>query len=140
MRKRVPKLFEESAISGINIVPVIDLCLVLLVILLILSPLMDVPNLKVQLPEAATREEKENNISVTVAPDGRMALNTEDIEPADLPKLLKVLLAEQGEDTPVVIRADRNVTYGDLTGLLKTVKTAGARRISLGTEKPKDAK
>jgi biopolymer transport protein ExbD len=138
VRKRVPQLFSEGAISGINIVPVIDLCLVLLVILLIISPLMDVPALKVQLPEAVTREEKENNISVTVAPDGRMALNTEDIEPKDLPKLLRVLLAEQGEETPVVIRADKDVTYGELTGLLKTVKTAGARRISLGTEKPKE--
>ena len=140
MKHRLPRLFEEAAIAGINIVPVIDLCLVLLVILLILSPLMDVPNLKVELPQAKTREEKENNISITVTPDGKMALNTETIESAELPKLLPLLLLEQGDETPVVIRADKDVTYGDLTGLLKIVKTAGAKRISLGTEQPKEAK
>jgi biopolymer transport protein ExbD len=135
--KKLARSYEDAPIAGINIVPVIDLCLVLLVILLILSPLMDAPSLEVKLPEAVTQEEKENNISLTVAPDGRMALNTETIPAEDLPKLLKLLLLEQGEETPVVIRADRHVTYGALTELLKTVKTSGARRISLGTEQPK---
>ncbi len=135
---KIPRHFEGAPIAGINIVPVIDLCLVLLVILLILSPLLDTPPLEVKLPEAQTKEEKENNISVTVAPDGKMALNSENIAPVDLPTLLPHLLLEQGEETPVVIRADRNVTYGRLTELLKVVKTAGAKRISLGTEQPKE--
>lgn len=140
MRLRPRRTFEDTSIAGINIVPVIDLCLVLLVILLILSPLMDVPPLKVQLPQAKTKEEKENNISVTVDPQGKMALNTDDIAAADLPRLLPVMLAEQGFDTPVVIRADKNVSYGALTDLLKVIKTAGARRISLGTDQPKESK
>ncbi|HRY29048.1 MAG TPA: biopolymer transporter ExbD [Elusimicrobiota bacterium] len=137
--KKLARSFEDAPIAGINIVPVIDLCLVLLVILLILSPLMDAPNLTIKLPEAKTKEEKENIISLSVTPDGKMALNTDLIEAGDIPKLLPVLLAEQGENTPVVIRADKNVTYGRLTDLLKTVKTAGAKRISLGTEQPKGA-
>lgn len=138
MMKR-PKSFGDPAIGGVNIVPVIDLCLVLLVILLVVSPMLEKPPVEVKLPHADTKAEKENNISITVAPDGRMAVNTDMIDdPAKLPQLLRVLLLEQGEDTVVIIRADKNVEYGALTDLLATVKTAGARRISLGTDQAKD--
>jgi len=132
------RLFEDASISGVNIVPVIDLCLVLLVILLIISPMLDNPPLKVQLPQAKTKEEKENNIAVTVTPDGKYALNSDMVEKENLPKFLGILLKEQGEDTAVVIRSDKEVQYGQLTELLKVIKTAGAKKISLGTDKPKD--
>ncbi len=135
MRKERRELnFGDPSIGGVNIVPVIDLCLVLLVVLLVVSPMLDKPPVDVQLPKAQTKEEKENNIAVTVAPDGRLAVNTDIVEKTDLPRVLKALLLEQGEDTVVVIRADKDVLYGDLTDLLKLAKEAGARRISLGTE------
>ncbi len=130
--------FSDSSIAGVNIVPVIDLCLVLLVILLIVSPLLDKPPVDVTLPEATTAEEKEDNISITINPDGKIALDTEIVSRQELEKFLKVLIKEQGENILVVIRSDKDVQYGELTKLLKTAKDAGARRISLGTEKPKD--
>lgn len=126
----------DAAISGVNIVPVIDLCLVLLVILLVVSPMLDNPPVKVKLPEAVTKTEKENNISVTLAPDGSLAVNTDNVPRAQLKEVVRVLLLEQGKDTVVVIRSDRDVLYGELTDLLKTLKEAGAQRISLGTEPP----
>lgn len=128
----------DGAIAGVNIVPVIDLCLVLLVILLIISPMLDKPPVEVNLPKAMTKEEKENNITITVDPSGKMALNTDPVTQEELPKFLKVLVQEQGEDVIVVIRADEKVKYGELTELLKIAKTAGAKRISLGTEQPKE--
>lgn len=138
MMKRA-KNFGDAAIGGVNIVPVIDLCLVLLVILLVVSPMLEKPPVEVKLPHAETKTEKENNISLTVAPDGRMAINTDMVEKDKLPNTLRVLLLEQGEDTVVVIRADKDVLYGELTDLLKVVKEAGARRISLGTDQGKEA-
>lgn len=131
---RKPRMVQDSAISGVNIVPVIDLCLVLLVILLVVSPMMEKPPVEVQLPKAQTKEEKENNIALTVAPDGRMAVNTEEVAKDRLAGVLRALLAEQGEDTVLIIRADKDVLYGELTDLMKIVKESGARRISLGTE------
>jgi biopolymer transport protein ExbD len=131
------KSFGDAPIGGVNIVPVIDLCLVLLVILLVVSPMLEKPPVDVTLPHADTKTEKENNISITIAPDGRMAVNTDVVRRERLPKLLPVLLLEQGQDTVVVIRADKQVLYGELTDLLKIVKEAGAKRISLGTEQGK---
>jgi len=133
------KNLGDPAIAGVNIVPVIDLCLVLLVILLVVSPMLEKPPVEVKLPEAQTKSEKENNISVTVAPDGRLAVNTDLVERAKLGNVLRVLLLEQGTDTVVIIRADKEVLYGELTDLLKIVKDAGALRISLGTIQTKAA-
>lgn len=138
MRNKM-RVTGDAPIAGVNIVPVIDLCLVLLVILLIVSPMLDAPSLDVKLPQARTTEEKENNISVWITPDGKMGVNSEIIAAEDLPKILPALLREQGEDVVVVIRADKNVSYGSLTELLKTIKAAGAQRISLGTEQPKES-
>jgi biopolymer transport protein TolR len=117
---------------------VIDLCLVLLIILMVVSPMMDQPPVDIKLPVAKTVDDKENSISLTVDQNGRMALNTEEISSDKLPQLLNLLIREQGEDVRVVIRADKAVQYGTLTDLLKTAKTAGAQRISIGTEPPKD--
>ncbi|MGQ0644899.1 MAG: ExbD/TolR family protein [Elusimicrobiota bacterium] len=131
--------YDDAAIGGVNIVPVIDLCLVLLVILIIISPMLDTPPVEVKLPQARTEEEKENSITLTVAPDGRMALDTELVTLEDLPKHMNLLIREQGDDVLVVFRADHVVVYGRLTDLLKTVKKAGAKKISLGTEPFKEA-
>lgn len=132
------RAFNDSPIAGVNIVPVIDLCLVLLVILLIISPLLDKPPVEVNLPHAQTEEEKENNIALTVAPDGRIALNTDLVKKEELQKYLSLLIREQGEDVLVIIRADKDVSYGELTDLLKIAKSAGAQKISLGTEQKKE--
>lgn len=134
------RTMSDGAISGVNIVPVIDLCLVLLVVLLIVSPMLDKPPVEVKLPIAKTTEEKENNIAITVDPSGKIAVNTDIVAKEDLPKTLSMLIREQGEDVLVIIRSDTNVQYGQLTELLKLAKTAGAKKISLGTEQPKGNK
>jgi biopolymer transport protein ExbD len=133
-RRQIP----DGAIAGVNIVPVIDLCLVLLVVLLIVSPLLEHAPVEVKLPTAKTQAEKENNIAVTLAPDGRLALNTDEVKREDLPKLLRMMIREQGDDVLVILRSDKDVQYGELTKILKIAKEAGARKISLGTEQRKD--
>jgi biopolymer transport protein ExbD len=129
-------LVEEPTISGVNIVPVIDLCLVLLIILMVTSPLLDTADLPVKLPQAATIESKERNISVTVAQDGRIAINTDVVEANQLvPSLRALLRADQ--DTMVILRVDRTSSYVSLTDLIAQCKRAGATNISIGTEQKK---
>ncbi|OVE78252.1 hypothetical protein BVX98_00860 [bacterium F11] len=129
-------LSDEPTIAGVNIVPVIDLCLVLLIILMVTSPLLETAELPVRLPKASTIETKERNISVTFAPDGRMAINTEIIEEEELIPLLR---KELGDDpyVLVILRVDRESPYISLTELITRVKKAGAKNISIGTEQKK---
>lgn len=129
-------LSEEPTIAGVNIVPVIDLCLVLLIILMVTSPLLETADLPVKLPQAATIESKDRNIAVTVAPDGRLAINTDLVEADNFIPAMRKLLAED-PDILVILRIDKSAPYVSLTNLIAECKKAGASNISIGTEQTK---
>ena len=129
-------LTEEPTISGVNIVPVIDLCLVLLIVLMVTSPMLDTADLPVKLPNALTIESKERNISVTYSPDGRVAINSEIVNNDQFDAALRKKLAEE-PDVLVILRLDKSATYLTLTDLLARCKKIGATNISIGTEQTK---
>ena len=129
-------LTEEPSISGVNVVPVIDLCLVLLIVLMVTSPMLDTADLPVKLPQALTIESKERNISVTFSPDGRLAVNSEIITNDQFESTLRKKLAEE-PDVLVILRVDKTATYATLTDLIARCKTIGATNISIGTDQTK---
>lgn len=129
-------LQDEPSIAGVNIVPVIDLCLVLLIILMVTSPMLDTADLPVKLPAASTIETKERNVSVTYANDGRLAVNTDIVADADLPAKLGALLKED-PDMLVILRVDKSAPYSKLTELIGRCKDIGVKNISIGTEQKK---
>jgi biopolymer transport protein ExbD len=132
------RITADGAIAGVNIVPVIDLCLVLLVILLILSPMMDKAPVEVTLPKAhVTKEDQENNISITVDPDGNVAVNTTRVDMTSMGAEIRRQMKTRNPDVLVIIRADEKVKFGGLTDLLKIAKESGARFVALGTREIK---
>jgi biopolymer transport protein ExbD len=129
-------LSEEPTIAGVNVVPVIDLCLVLLIILMVTSPLLDTADIPVKLPQALTIESKDRNISITYGTDGRIAINTDIVtEDTFIPFLRKTL--REDPDILVILRVDRGAPYSTLTELITKCKKAGATNISIGTEQKK---
>src|SRR4051794_27877140 len=129
-------LSEEPTIAGVNIVPVIDLCLVLLIILMVTSPLLETADIPVKLPQAATIESKDRNISVTYSNDGRYAINSDVVTDQNFDALLRRTLAKD-PDIMVILRVDKTAPYSLLTELIARCKTAGAKSISIGTEQKK---
>ena len=67
----------DEPIAGVNIVPIIDVTLVLLVVLLVLSPIINIPSMKVDLPEAMTKETKDQNLTVSLGADGLMSIDAD---------------------------------------------------------------
>lgn len=136
------RITGDGSIAGVNIVPVIDLCLVLLVILLIISPMLDKAPIEVALPKARAAEEQETSIAVTLAPDGRLAVNDRMVDDqAQLGEYLKRVVAkDQGPNVLVIIRSDESVSYGALTALIKVVTGAGFNNIAVGTEQVREEK
>ena len=129
-------LSEEPTIAGVNIVPVIDLCLVLLIILMVTSPLLETSDLPVKLPQAITIESKERNIAVTYSPDGRLAINTDSIDESQFIPILRSMI-KKDPDIMVILRVDREAAYLSLTELIERCKKAGANNISIATEQKK---
>ncbi|MDZ7267755.1 MAG: biopolymer transporter ExbD [candidate division KSB1 bacterium] len=121
-------------ISNLNLAPLVDIALVLVIIFMVTAPLLDVPsNLAVDLPKAATVEAKsQDNITISLAAGGEIALNDQMLAPARLAPALKKMVNDH-PNRLVVIRADKNVSHRQILDLLSLAKKNGAKRIAIAT-------
>jgi biopolymer transport protein ExbD len=124
-------------ITSINITPLVDVSLVLVIIFMVAAPLLTQPILPVQLPKAVTDEGKEGeNITITITKDGQWALNADPTTPETLPSVLPALLAKN-KDKYVIIRADADSPYSYTLEALKIAKAAGAKDYAVATVEKK---
>ena len=128
-------------ITKVNVTPIIDVALVLVIILLVTAPMMSVADLRVNLPQAATREaEDERNISVTLGSDGSLALDERILQESELEASLAARLAEPGNaGVLVVVRADTNAPYSSVRKILDDARIAGATRVAIATRQRTEA-
>ncbi len=132
---------SQEIIAKVNVVPIIDVSLVLVIILLVTAPLLTVADLPVDLPQARTREaEDERNVSITLGSNGALALDDKAVPRELLRAALAARLSQPGnEDVLVVVRADSGAPYGTVRGLLDDAKAAGARHIAIATRQRVEA-
>lgn len=131
--KYKPQGEEFQSLAGVNIIPVIDVSLVLLIILLATSPILNLPGFEVKLPKAVTSESKEKNISVSLSVKGEMAVDDETVTDATLIPAIQKQLKDK-PDFLVIIRADEGVAYGMVEKVMDLTKQAGAQRIAIATQ------
>ena len=125
---------QDGPVTGINVTPLVDVCLVLVIIFMVATPLLQQPNLPVTLPKAKTKEgEEKANVTITVTAEDKWAINAEEMLAADIHKKLPVYLASN-PDKLVVIRADRAAHHGQLMAAMAAAKAAGALSITIATE------
>jgi biopolymer transport protein ExbD len=127
---------ESEPITEINIIPVIDISLVLLVILFVTAPLLSYPSYPVDLPRSRAKESREKTVAVTYTKKDRMAVASVDVEWADLEGAVASEL-ERKPGAVVVLRVDREVPYRVVQRLILAAKRAGAKNVALATEKYK---
>ncbi|MGH7724537.1 MAG: ExbD/TolR family protein [Candidatus Eiseniibacteriota bacterium] len=126
-------------ITRINVTPIIDVALVLVIILLVTAPLMSIPGLPVNLPQARTRQaENQRNVSITLGQGGELAVDDRVVTPAEIREAIRSRLTEVGDDVLVVVRADSNAPYADVRALLDEARGAGAQRIAIATRQRVD--
>lgn len=128
--------------SEINVVPFIDVMLVLLVIFMITAPLLT-QGVKVDLPKTeakAIADQQKEPLIVTVNSHGDFFLNLSDkpnepITPRTLNFLVKTQLSSPAsESRPVLVRADKSVNYGKVMEAMVLLQQAGAKSVGLITE------
>jgi biopolymer transport protein ExbD len=125
---------QGNAISGINITPIIDITLVLLIIMLVAAPMLNIPNMDVQLPEAYTTETKQQNVSVSLGRDLTIAIDEKIVALEKMPGLLNAILKKK-PDSMVIIRADKDVDYESVENLIETIKMkTRASKIAVATK------
>lgn len=125
----------KQSIMGINVTPIIDVALVLVIILMITTPIMTISDLAVDLPQAHVRSAEEGDrLNITLSPSGDLAVDKMIIAREDLVGTLGNRLKEPGqENLMVVVRADGGVTHEVVRAVLRDARQAGARRLAIAT-------
>ncbi len=118
-------------IADINITPMVDVMLVLLIIFMVAAPLM-VAGVPVDLPKTSAVKlgQSKKPMVVTLTPEGSLQVRDEFIPRADVVTRLMAIRAAEG-DTVVYVRADKKQAYGDVMEILGRVGEAGYGRVSL---------
>jgi biopolymer transport protein ExbD/biopolymer transport protein TolR len=127
---RLEKPEGSRPMSDINMTPLIDVMLVLLVIFMIAAPLMTA-SLRLDLPksEAATPSDAPSFIAVAVTPDGKLHLGDDELAPEAFQQRINEL-GRANAQLEVQLRADRSVPYGQVAELIGWVQAAGLNRIA----------
>ncbi len=127
--------YDLPQTAKINLTPIIDVALVLVIILLITAPMLSLADIDIKLPTAQTRgAEDEGRISITLGKSGELAVNEELVSPDKLRAMLRMLLAkEENTNKLVVVRADQEVPYELIRVILREAREAGANRLAIAT-------
>ncbi len=128
---------RRKRISDINVVPYIDVMLVLLVIFMITAPLLT-PGVKVELPKAAAQavdNPDRETLVVTVDRRGKLFLDDREIGTQELQSKVAAIMRVRPQ-TPVLIRGDRQAAYNDIMQAMVLLQTAGVPSVGLVTQTP----
>ena len=138
------KRHSRKPMAQINVVPYIDVMLVLLVIFMVTAPMVT-QGVKVELPQASSEPlppDQEDPLIVSVDQQGRLFLNVgSDQDKPVSEELLQVRVAavlRNSPKTPIMVKGDRSVGYGEVVRAMVLVQAAGAPSVGLITETPEN--
>ena len=131
---------EDVIVAEINITPLTDIFLVLLIIFMISSSLMMESGMPVKLPSAKstslTPSKTGKPIYVTIAKDGGILVNNQKSAEAGLQESLKQALTAS-DDKTVIIRGDESIFLGKAVQIMDAARSAGAEKIAIATQNAK---
>ena len=133
-------IFKIGMQSDINVTPLVDVCLVLLIIFMVVTPMLQ-KGVDVALPETSQPEkmpDTERDLVVSVKRDGSVFVKDKWIADENLPAVLQ----EQHENNPdrnVVVKGDRRLKYKRVREVMRLINEAGFTRVGLVTERESEA-
>lgn len=125
---------ELTHLSEINVIPLVDIVLVLLIIFMITAPMLQ-HGMDVDLPRVTTAplQADEEPLVITITKDGILYINETRIDPGSLREKLKAIVRRIPEKE-VFLRADRSVPYGNVMEIMAEIRKAGIERIGMVTQ------
>ncbi len=124
--------------SNINVTPMVDVMLVLLIIFMVITPMLQnkvsIDMAKVDNPTAMPDADKDDAIVVAVTRDGALYLGQDKVDPTQLGSLVRDKLAEKTDKT-IYVRADARAQFKAVEDAIDDVRTAGVEEVGLLTQK-----
>lgn len=126
---------QDDAISEINVVPLVDIILVVLIIFMVTAPMIMKPSISVNLPKAASGDSTQpSKLSISLSKDGQIVLNGAIATDEELKAKAESEIATNAE-VQAVISADRDLAHGRVVQVLDIVKMAGVKKFAISIEK-----
>jgi biopolymer transport protein TolR len=129
----------HAPMSEINVTPLVDVMLVLLIVFMVAAPLLTV-GVPVDLPKtsAASLNERIEPLTISVNAQGQIYLQEMEVQDAELAPRLQAITANK-PDTPIYVRGDKGIAYGRVMEVMGLVASAGFAKVSLIAEAPSGA-
>lgn len=124
---------DDGVVAEINITPLTDVFLVLLVIFMVTTSVVANQGKNIELPGAEVSDATPQGVTVEVTPDGAIAVNQVEVSDEGLYDALSAAL-ETSREKVVILRGDRAVLLGQAVNILDVAQQAGARGIALATK------
>lgn len=126
---------DGGLLGDINVTPLVDVMLVLLILFMVTAPMLQ-QGVAVDLPDASSRNLPQNQaepIVLSLRKDGLVYLGKEPLQPARVADRLRAALRGRSDDA-IYLRGDQEVPYGKVIALLDTLQKAGIVHVNLVTE------
>ena len=126
---------NDEPISDINIVPFVDIILVVLIIFMVTTPIIMKPSINVNLPQAGSGDETTpSEFSITIQASGTITLNGKPSDEAGLNAYAAQMITQK-PDIQAIIAADKEVPHGKVVGVIDAVKSGGVKRFAITIDK-----
>jgi biopolymer transport protein ExbD len=127
---------RQDVKSEINVTPLVDVCLVLLIIFMVVTPMLQKgrPVLLPQTDNPGKKPESQNEVLVSVQADKAIFIDTKWFPEKEFLAKMKEI-GERASSKDLLIKADSRLTYGDVRNVMKMVKEGGFEKVALITEK-----
>ena len=125
---------DDDTITGINVTPLVDITLVLLIIFMVTASFIVAPAVKVELPQVSKADEPPpRSLHFMVDPSGLIYLNDKKVDEASVLGLVQKEVAANA-DVQVLVSADKKVAYGQVIHLLDLVRSGGVKKFAISVE------
>lgn len=126
---------DDAPIAEINIVPFVDIILVVLIIFMVTTPLIMKPSININLPKAASGEDTApSTLNVTITDEGAALLNGKPATDEEISQFAVESIKSNAE-IQAVISADKAVPHGRVISIIDLVKTSGIKKFAITIEK-----
>ncbi len=128
---------NEDPISDINVVPLVDIILVVLIIFMVTAPMFLKPSINVNLPKAVSGDSSAPSLlNISISADGKLSLNGAAATEAQI-KEKAILEFGKNPDVQAIISADQIVQHGKVVGIIDLIKTIGVKKFAISIDKAK---
>ena len=130
------KIDSDDGINDINVTPLVDIMLVLLIIFMVTTTVIVAPSIKIELPEASTGGPTETSLlGLMLGKDGTLLLNGEVTSEEELRNFIRSDASGVPADIQAIVAADRDCLHGDVVHLIDLIKQEGVIQFAINMPK-----